>query len=263
VSVAPATLSTLGELRLIVGGTERLSGRRKVLALLAYMASRSPRSVPRAELAPLLWADRGDGRARQSLRQALRDLRGALDERIDVAPDGVRLIEGALVLDTAEFEADLAAGRLRSAVERYRSGFLPDLDDLGGEAWREWLETERERLRRLCTDALSRLADAAEERGEWNTAAEWLERWAGLLPYSEQVHARLIQALRLAGRPQRAAAVHAAFAARSHREVGVEPSEEYLRLLDAAAGQHEAERVPKDDLSGLRSALFTRSDRPW
>jgi DNA-binding SARP family transcriptional activator/tetratricopeptide (TPR) repeat protein len=250
-----ATLSTLGELRLVVGEVERLSGRRKDLALLAYVASRGPRGVPRAELAALLWADKDEVRARQSLRQALRDLRGALEGRIDVSPDRVGLVDGALVLDTTEFEADLSADRLQRAVERYRGGFLPDLDELGGEAFRDWLEAERERLRRLCTGALARLTDEAEQRGDWKAAVGWLERWAGLDPFSEPVYARLIQALRLAGWTDRAAAMHVAFVARSRRELGIEPAAEFLRLA-GAAGMLGAKRGPREDTS-RSSALFS------
>jgi DNA-binding SARP family transcriptional activator len=60
-------LRTLGEVRL--GGVAGdMSGRRKDLGLLAYLARKAPHPVSRAELADLLWEDRDEARARQSLR---------------------------------------------------------------------------------------------------------------------------------------------------------------------------------------------------
>src|SRR4051812_24994407 len=75
--VSPSTLAllrTLGEVCL-EGGSAVLASRRKELTLLAYLARRMPRPVTRAELASLLWEDRVDAKARQSLRQALLDLK--------------------------------------------------------------------------------------------------------------------------------------------------------------------------------------------
>ncbi|MGH7527621.1 MAG: winged helix-turn-helix domain-containing protein, partial [Gemmatimonadales bacterium] len=70
-------LRTLGELR-VEGAETTLSRRRKELALLAYLARQADRAVPRAELASLLWEERDDARARQSLRQALLELKRVL-----------------------------------------------------------------------------------------------------------------------------------------------------------------------------------------
>ena len=64
-------------------GTPRLNGLpegahstpRKQLALFAYLTSRSGRGAARTSLTTLLWEDRDEARARQSLRQALLELR--------------------------------------------------------------------------------------------------------------------------------------------------------------------------------------------
>jgi hypothetical protein len=68
-------LRTLGELRLEGTAAPALSSRRKELVLLAYLARRSPRPLARMEAAALLWPERDERRARQSLRQALLELR--------------------------------------------------------------------------------------------------------------------------------------------------------------------------------------------
>src|SRR5690349_7493236 len=74
------SLRVLGPLRLTRSGEEVLPGRRKELVLLAYLARRAPAGATRAELATLLWGERGEERGRQSLRQALLRLRRAVGD---------------------------------------------------------------------------------------------------------------------------------------------------------------------------------------
>src|SRR5881628_1218163 len=85
-------LATLGDLRLEgPDGTELLAGRRKELALLAFLVRRAPRDVTREELATLLWGERDSAHARQSLRQVLLQLRRVLGDAIDVTSERVRI----------------------------------------------------------------------------------------------------------------------------------------------------------------------------
>ena len=85
-------LVTLGPLRLVdAAGADYLRGRRKELALLAFIARRAPRDVPRDELTALLWGERGDDRARHSLRQTLLRLKQALGSVVDAGASHVRL----------------------------------------------------------------------------------------------------------------------------------------------------------------------------
>jgi hypothetical protein len=53
----------------------------------------------------------------------------------------VRLEPGAIRLDATELEAAIAQGRPAEAVEWWRGDFLAGLDDVGGEAFRTWLES--------------------------------------------------------------------------------------------------------------------------
>src|SRR5689334_18255351 len=93
--------------------------RRKPLALLSYVARRSPSAVTRTELATLFWGERGEERARQSLRQALLELKQVLADRIDIDPDSVRVAAGVVDLDIVAFEHDLSDGRVTEAIARW------------------------------------------------------------------------------------------------------------------------------------------------
>src|SRR5947209_1041103 len=99
-------LHTLGDVRLDDASGETLSRRRKPLILLAFLCRPAPRAVPRAELAALVWGEREETKARQSLRQALLALKRELGDVLDVEHDTVSLTPGAVELDIAAFEQD-------------------------------------------------------------------------------------------------------------------------------------------------------------
>jgi DNA-binding SARP family transcriptional activator/TolB-like protein len=225
-------LRTLGELRLSGADGDVLAGRRKELVLLAYLARRSPRAVRREELIGLFWSERPDRHARQSLRQALLQLRRAVGEGLAVQAESVLVADGTVELDIAAFEADLVAGRLREAVRRWAGEFLVGADEVGGETYRAWLESEREGARRRLAAAFEQLVAAGAENGGGPEAAVWAERWAEALPLDECAHRSWIEALRSDGRIEEAIARHAAFAARLRRELEVDPPPAFLRLKE-------------------------------
>ena len=101
-------IQTLGEVRLARETGEPVALRRKPLALLAYLARRAPRVVPRSELTTLLWGERAEERARQSLRQALLELRQAVGDLLEVTPI------------TVEVGSPIGGARIKFAVD----GFL-------------------------------------------------------------------------------------------------------------------------------------------
>lgn len=140
-------LTTLGTLTLRVDGTDCLSGRRKVLALLAYLAQ-SPGPVPRDLLASLFWPCREAERARHSLRQALSELRNAVGAVLVVGQNEVGVGHG-LEADTAALAAAAEADDATRVRALWAGDFLAGLDDLGGTAWMNWLAGERSRLRAL------------------------------------------------------------------------------------------------------------------
>ena len=223
-------LYTLGELRLTGPEGSVLMGRRKELALLAYLASRPQRSATRDELTALLWEQRDDVRARQSFRQALMKLKRVFGDGLESTGDMVRLASNVVELDATAFEADVASGRLSEAAERWRGDFLAGTEDTGGESFRVWLETERENLRRRLSWVLEKSVEQARANGDPDAADSWTERWTTMFPFDEAACRRRIDFLRSSGRFPEAVAVYAAFVARLRNELELEPSADFLRL---------------------------------
>src|SRR5262245_56206968 len=76
---------------------------KKTRALLAYLALAGGRAYGRDKLADLLWSDRGDKQARDSLRQALVDLRDAL---ADIRPPPLTTDHDHISIEPAAVEVD-------------------------------------------------------------------------------------------------------------------------------------------------------------
>ena len=207
----------------------------KRAGLLVYLALAHPPGPKRRDtLLALFWPELDQPRARHALRNTLHSLRGSLGtDLIHIAgADEVGIPPGARWCDAAAFDQALAQGRVEEAVALYGGEFLagfflPDAPD-----FEQWVEGERQRLRRAHAGALGRLAEAAEGRGEWAAAVEHWRRVVEGEPYGGRPTLRLMAALEAAG--DRAGALQLA---RRHgrllqEEFGAEPDAEVLVLAE-------------------------------
>ncbi|WP_394153359.1 hypothetical protein [Loktanella salsilacus] len=114
---------------------------RKSRALLAYLAMNGGRGIERCALEQLLWPDRAPRQARDSLKQALSDIRRAFGA---TAPGPLRTKGGAvhLALDHLAVDAlqDPPAG-----APQFLEGF-----DAGAQAFAAWIEQQRRALGDAC-----------------------------------------------------------------------------------------------------------------
>ena len=192
-------LTALGSLGLSKEGTSLLTGRRKLLSLLVYLARREGRGFPRGELAALFWPESDESKARQSLRQALVELREVLGEGLEVTDREVRLLPGVVELDANNFEREVDSGVNAAADSRWDGDFLEGLELTAGEELRVWIEVEREQLRRRRAWLGEALVREAESRGAWPEALAHAHRWVTALPHDQAAHARLQALQGLAG----------------------------------------------------------------
>ena len=263
-------LHTLGVLRLEGGNGAGLSSPRIGLTLLTYLARRSPRAIDRGALADLFWRDRDSGKARQSLRQVLLELKRLVGDGLVLDHERVFLVRDSVVLDASRFEHQVHAGQWGPAVDSWQGEFLASADNIGGEDFRLWLESERETLRQSLRVALRELMRKAQSNGHWEEATAWGLRWVELLPLEEEGHQHLIELLQLQGRSAEALGRYTAF--RSHlRAVDATPSPALLQLglsLEREAVGERAHPTPGSaalftpDLTGRGQAL-AELDAMW
>ena len=190
----------------LLGGFQaRAAGReidvpgRKERALLAFLAIPVGEPRSRDKLAGLLWSDRGDSQARDSLKQAIFKLRKSLDG-VQPPPlvadrEFVSLERAAVAVDVAEFEKLIGEGTMEAlarAMALYRGDLLDGLD-LRDAAFDEWLLMERQRLRDLAREALAKLVDWCMSGGVLDQAATTARRLLSLDPLQEVAHRALMQ----------------------------------------------------------------------
>lgn len=228
------------------GTTSALSSRRHPVALLALLATAPSHTSSRAKLVGLLWPEVPERTARNRLTSCVYEIRTALGgEALTSVGDGLRFDPEAIPCDVCRFEEALAAGDEGSAVELYEGPYLDGFHLGGSAAFDEWVERERDRLRRDYDRALETLARRAAERAEAGEAARWWRLRAEGDPYDTRVSVELMEALAAAGnRPEalRAARRHARLL---EEELGTTPGPE-LEDLVSRLRSHAGERSADD-----------------
>jgi predicted ATPase/DNA-binding SARP family transcriptional activator len=255
--VATLSLALLGSFQAALDGTQ-LTGfeSNKVRALLAYLAVEADRAHHREEVAELLWPERRSGVALHSLRNALSNLRQVLRDAPERPTPGANppflIVHGDTLqfngqsdhcLDVAAFTASLAAAadqpaahtidRLSSGLALYQGRFLQGLSVRDSALFEEWVLLKRAEVDQLALDALQRLADIHEQRGEYEQAERYARRQLSLEPWAEEAHRQLMRLLALDGRRSAALAQYQACRALLRRELGVEPSPLTTQLYQA------------------------------
>jgi predicted ATPase/DNA-binding SARP family transcriptional activator len=205
--------------------------------LLAWLALRSSQSGSREEVAALLWSDRGEAQARQSLRQVLASIRGGLGqltgEIIKVDRENIAIVRGAVDSDVAQLmrvEATSDINELQQVITNYNGEFMEGMTVREPLA-QEWLEARRAELREVITTRFEWLLELYS-RSERHTDAEPVaQRLLELDPLCEGAHRALIRAYLARGNRPMAARQYQRCRNILAQELSVEPAPETKRLM--------------------------------
>jgi predicted ATPase/DNA-binding SARP family transcriptional activator/Tfp pilus assembly protein PilF len=273
--VARLVLRLLGSPDVLVDGEPASGlGSQKLLALLAYLSVEPHRQHLRSRLVALLWPDQPAKQAYQNLRKSLYRLRRAIG---DDEADPPHLLSDSLTLqfnpqgdhwsDVGVFKALLSnaehhrhrrlgacrtcVSRLARAAELYRGDFLAGLGLPHASAFDQWLLLERERFRQQASSVFHTLASAHLARGEPEEARRQIRRLLQLDPWNEPGQRLLLRSLTLSD--GRAAALHQfeAFRRTLADELGVEPEDETLALVDRIRAGELADVLPPAPATSL------------
>ncbi len=232
-------LRLLGNMSLIdPGGTPVEVPLRKGRALLAILALDAGRRHARERIAALLWGDRGDEQARRSLSQGLFALRRAFGDDADavLAADAreIWLNPSALEIDVVALRtlaADIDTAAPEAASTLCGSDLLEDFV-LKEAGFNDWLDEERQAVRRLQTELLAGLARRCLDDGDAEAAAMLADRLVGIDPLDEAAQRLLMRAHAGAGRRSAALAAYRACMEVLERELGVEPEAATMALFE-------------------------------
>ena len=244
---------TGAEMRVILAQPKRL-------ALLVYLAAARPRRFHRRdELLAFFWPEHTGEAARNSLRQALHQLRHALgrDVLVSRGGDSLGVAPSTLRCDAAEFEDALETGRIADALHEYRGDLMPGFSVPGATAFNEWLEAANARLRHRAARAAWALAEQQERAGAMGAAADSARRAADLTLHDEAALRQLVSLLDRIGDSTGAIHAYEDFAARLRRDLDLEPSAETSGLVAAIRARNRTPGVA--GFSGVTAGVAENS----
>jgi DNA-binding SARP family transcriptional activator len=196
-------------------------------------------------LAGLLWPHWPQRSALGNLRYALSNLRGAIGDR-DACPPFLLITRETIQFNPAadyELDAAVLAGvvdahrpalpELKRAVTLCRGSFLEGFSVGDSPAFDEWALLKREQFNRHLLEALRRLADHYEGKGEYEQAQVFAWRQVELEPWQEEGHQQLMRVLALSGRRSAALAQYRTCRRMLAQELGVEPARETTALYES------------------------------
>jgi DNA-binding SARP family transcriptional activator/tetratricopeptide (TPR) repeat protein len=225
---------------------------KKAQVLLAFLALAPGQRQTRERLATLLWGDVQDEHARNSLRQTLFGIRGALGRASSRYLGGdhvaVWLEPGAVEVDVLVFER-LAAQETDEALARAASlydGAL--LDDVVVETgtFDDWLVPTRDRLRQAATTVMAKLLQRQIVAGAADAAIATSTRLLSVDPLQEIAHRALIRLYAETGRRAEATRQYQACADLLRRELQAEPEPATVEAYRRAVRDQVERPAPTD-----------------
>jgi len=252
---------TLGTLEVTVDGAEAPSELlwKKNLALLLYLARAPKRRCTREQLIGLLWAEKDDAAARQSVREAIRTLRHYVGENhLRTTGDVIELTDGAVQLDTDQLEQLVKQRDWADTTPLIHGDFLDGFKIPGASGFEDWLTVERSHWHGLSLDALLRHAEERLDAGDELGADAPLVQARKMDPCSQRALRAYMR--RLAGTGDRSGALQAfeqfLKAARRSGDSTLEPETKgIVERLRSGRAWH----LPKDALASDRSVVWRRA----
>ncbi|MBE9640985.1 BTAD domain-containing putative transcriptional regulator, partial [Salipiger mangrovisoli] len=232
------SISLLGDCRITPSASDPVASLgQKEQGLLAVLALASGTPIPRERLAALLWSDRDELHARDSLKHALGHLREVLGSARDALcsdRQSAHLDPGAVDIDALAFERHCAEGS-EAAAERalalYRGALLEGCA-VRDPAFEDWLATERRRFGRLAEQAAGRVMASALETGNADRALVAAYRLEAMDPLREDACRTIMTCLARNGDRCGALRRFETLRAALRDELGVAPEPQTLAVLD-------------------------------
>src|SRR5262245_49830872 len=226
------------EIRLADGAKVNLSSQ-KDRALLAILAVQPGVMHSRGKLTGLLWSERGDSQARDSLKHSLtrvRDCLGGSSQKAIISDrQSVALDPSAVTVDVATFETLLRNGsdeEVGKASDLYRGDFLEGLN-IRDPAFEDWLLVERRRLRESIEEALTRLLKQSMTLGNHDHAGAIARRLMSLDPLNEEACRARMRIHTDRSEATQALRIYESLREQLHRELEVAPEQETITLFES------------------------------
>lgn len=242
-------LRLLGPFEAWVDGRQVEITLKKARLLLAYLALAPTRMTSRDRIIGLLWSDRSEAQARQSLRQTLSGIRRVFGEAhtgiLQFDGESLGFVQGAVERDATALlgvSAESATAELEEAVAVFRGDLLEGLNVRDPIA-QDWLSDRRGEIRAVLLRWNTLLLAAYRSQQRYDDLERVASQMISFDPLCEEAHRTIIE-VHLA-RADRAQAVQQYRRLRDllSRELGVEPATETKALIAASESPAPANRI--------------------
>jgi len=242
-------LNVLGnfEALLASGGVVSLPTR-KAEALLTYLALAPGQPHSREKLFNLLWSDRGEEQARNSLRQCLNTIKKSFGDEaksiLDIERTTVSLKKDLISVDVLDFELlarEPDRESLMAAVSLNQGEFLEGIS-VREEAFQVWLDNKRDLLQQSLVDVLAQLSQLLLESRDYAQAIETAKRLVKLEPLLESAWRQLMKAYNEKGDRNHALKSFKQCQGFLSKELGVDPETATVELHDQIAGNEDTRK---------------------
>lgn len=239
-------IATAGGVGLSVAGKPIVLANRKARGILAYLAMERDGPVSRERLAGLFWSDYGERQARNSLRQAIFEIRDSLRvysfDGILTGRDPVSLDRRRVRLDIDDVLADVAAGRTPNCLSHaaWPDQLLATYEDLS-PLFGEWLVEARRSVRDRLLRGLQR---AFSDESVTRAGRRWLAEAAARVDPMHEEACRT--AMRLAAEDGEIGAALRSYAA-LYEALGAE-----MDMEPSAETQHLVVQIKRGEIAPLR-----------
>jgi DNA-binding SARP family transcriptional activator len=238
---------------------------RKAAALLVFLAT-SRKEHSRESLAEMFWEGRSQTQSMANLRVLLTRLRQSMGDYLTITWESVSFNQTTESwIDIEQFENHLASAarmeaefgsdspdaneELIQAIELSKADFLEGFYVRNCPAFDAWVRIERERLRRMSLQGLSKLTAWFQARHEYERGIQFAQQWLDLDPLSESAHRELMRVYALNGQRSTALRQYETCKQVLMAELKVEPSTSTQTLY---------EKIRKGNVGELQT--FTDSD---
>ncbi|MBX3061425.1 MAG: tetratricopeptide repeat protein [Anaerolineae bacterium] len=250
------TISLLGTLQIALNGKPAVGFYYdKMRALLVYLIMEQSSEHRRETLAEMWWPDQPEKAGRDSLRAALYSLRQAIgDPDADppfllVARDTLQFnADSNFSLDTTDFiklidkcekhshaqieNCTICIQHLQEAIEFYRGPFAERLVIDESDAFREWVDFQRDYFQSRVLDALNAVTEFHLRRHSYDLARRYAWRQVELVPWHESAYRQLMRALALSGQRTAALAQYERCCRVLEEELAISPAAETTALYE-------------------------------
>jgi len=212
--------------------------RRQAQAVLAVLALSPGMALPRDKLIALLWSERSEDQARNSLRHVLSDLRKAFagfnPPPLIADREMARIDSNAVEVDAVTLQCLINDGTpesLQRAAKLYQGDLLDGIA-AHSPAFEEWLRFERTRLYECARSTLSRLLDHQMAAQQADNATDTAQRLLSLDTAHEGAHRALMRIYTDRGDRALALKQCQTCCEALQAELGIEPEDTTRKILE-------------------------------